>query len=207
MIFDPDRLNGEFKADMEDLGDGLFSAVLAAPERESLEETETEGLLLDAGEGVYIPCSEELSPLAACAMMALARAGGELPEGELGLTPETLTADELIAILMGLDMEAEYWANADPALLPDALAEGESVVCFVSALALRHPELEVQPGMGDRTAVLVTGMDLSDPFEAAVTVDDPAAGQGRTVWPLDRFLRAWSLDGRSALAIRRRGGL
>lgn len=205
MFFDPDRLDSGFKADMEDLGDGLYSAVLAGPERDALGP-DPEDRLPETGEGIYIPCSEERSPLAACAMMALVRAGGDLPEAGPIVAPEALTADELTAILADFDMEAEYWIDPDPTLLPEALADGESVVCFISAQALRHPEMEVLPGMGDRTAVLVTGIDLTDPFGAVVTVDDPAEGQGGTVWPLDRFLRAWSLCGRAALAIGRRSG-
>lgn len=191
----------------EDLGDGVYSSVLGRPERTgSMDEPEEDAdiVLLDDGEGVYVSCLDCGTPLSACAEMVLSHFGIH-PDGEsIPVLADELCLSEMEVLFFDSGLATMYYTDADMDLLLDAIENDESVICFVSGLALRHPELEMFPGITDCSAVSLVGFDFSNPFSVRVIVNDPNAGQENTAWELSEFLRAWTQENRSALIVRRR---
>ena len=95
--------------------------------------------------------------------------------------------------LYGVKNHVHY--GADPAWLAAVLAQGHKVIVAVDSGELWGKDWFFEdwfyPNGADH-ALMVTGLDLSDPSNPKVFVNDPGdpAGAGKS-YPLERFLDAW----------------
>jgi hypothetical protein len=102
----------------------------------------------------------------------------------------------------GVPTHAQYGANVES--LAAELAQGHKVIVAVNSGELWGSHWPfaswLQSGGADH-ALVVTGLDLSDPAHPHVVVNDPGDPQGAgKPYPLDQFLHAWSGSGRFFVA-------
>jgi hypothetical protein len=91
-----------------------------------------------------------------------------------------------------------HYEHADQFHLAMELAQGHKVIVGVESNSLWHqnPILEaVQNLLGVHGAadhaVVVSGIDTSDPQHVLVQVSDPGTGQALATYPMEQFLEAW----------------
>lgn len=90
------------------------------------------------------------------------------------------------------------WIHANVYNLTAELAQGHKVILGIDSHVV-HPEhsilSEIQTvadfGEADH-AVIVSGIDTTDPDRATVIVSDPLTGEAAAHYPMDQFLYAWS---------------
>lgn len=81
--------------------------------------------------------------------------------------------------------------------LTSELAQGHKVIISVDSEALwkQHPILHEITGVfglnGADHAVVVSGIDTSDPNHLKVIISDPGTGDAAKSYPLDQFVKAW----------------
>ncbi len=88
--------------------------------------------------------------------------------------------------------------------LMSELVQGRSVIVAVDAGGMWNPESPLGDLVGAHVpnhAVVVTGLDLSDPEQPQVYINDPGDldGAGKA-YPLEQFLDAWSVSGNTYVA-------
>lgn len=88
--------------------------------------------------------------------------------------------------------------------LIDELSRGHKVVIGVDAGELWHQDLPFEDWLiGERAdhAVVLTGLDMSDPQHPTVFINDPGVPDGAgKAYPLDQFLEAWADSGQFYVA-------
>ena len=100
-----------------------------------------------------------------------------------------------------LEMHGIHVHHTDNATVDDLaneLAHGHKVICCVDADKLWGQIPDGAPGQANH-AVVVSGIDTTDPSNIQVIVDDPGTGQIST-YPIDHFLAAWSDGGDPLMA-------
>lgn len=81
--------------------------------------------------------------------------------------------------------------------LANELAQGHKVIVGVDSGELwgQHPILEALEDRfgiaGADHAVVVSGIDTTDPDQVQVVVSDPGTGEAAAIYPLDQFVDAW----------------
>jgi hypothetical protein len=93
---------------------------------------------------------------------------------------------------MGKELELHgipvtQYDHANAFTLANELAQGHKVILGVDAGELWN---QVPDGTADH-AVVVSGIDATDPQHPLVIVSDPGTGQGEARYPMDQFLQAW----------------
>lgn len=91
----------------------------------------------------------------------------------------------------GLDVERTKGATLND--LAEDLREGNKLICAVSASVLDNPEFAKMPGTKADHAVQVIGIDVANPKDIKVILNDPGVsdGKGRIV-SADTFMEAWN---------------
>jgi hypothetical protein len=114
-------------------------------------------------------------------------------------TPGGGTRPEDVGKLLELHGVAVHrYEHADQFHLAQELAQGHKVIVGVEAARLWEPNPVLDhlrdalglPGHADH-AVVVSGIDTSDPRHVLVAVSDPGTGQPLAVYPMEQFLDAW----------------
>lgn len=77
--------------------------------------------------------------------------------------------------------------------LANELAQGKKVIVGVDANELwdKAQEGEKPEDITDNHAVVVTGIDTTDPNDVRVLVSDPGTGEAAASYPMDQFVAAW----------------
>jgi len=109
------------------------------------------------------------------------------------LIGESGTSAEHVGVLlerMGLEVTREY--GADIRDICQVLSEGGKVMAGVNGVALSSPEYARRPGVAADHMVQVTGVDVSNPQDIRVILNDPGSLEGcaRNI-PLKTFEQAW----------------
>lgn len=101
-------------------------------------------------------------------------------------------------LLKAYDIPVNHYQNATTYDLANELAQGHKVIIGVDAHELWGevpPTLQdINPYTGkgdDNHAVVVSGIDTTDPNNPQVIISDPGKGDPDARYPLDRFLAAW----------------
>jgi hypothetical protein len=113
-------------------------------------------------------------------------------------TPGDGTSPEDVGKLLELHgVAVNRYQNANIFNLTSELAQGHKVIIGVDSGELwnQHPVLEqlsdaLHIGGADH-AVVVSGIDTSDPQHTHVLVSDPGTGEAVASYPIDQFLDAW----------------
>ena len=117
---------------------------------------------------------------------------------EMGGTPPSSVG----MLLEAHGVEANQYQSATTFDLTNELAQGHKVIIGVDGAEMRGQEpstllrdivsnAEVDPGGGADHAVIVSGIDTTDPNNPQVLVSDPATGDAAASYPLDQFVAAW----------------
>lgn len=113
--------------------------------------------------------------------------------------------DDVGKLLEANGIEVNRYDNANIFNLVNELAQGRRVIIAVDSgelwssnevmkqLTGMHPEL-FEDGIADH-AVIVSGVDISDPQNPVVIITDPGTGQVAATYALDDFLDAWEDSG------------
>ena len=93
----------------------------------------------------------------------------------------------------GVDIHGSQWNNIFN--LSNELAQGHQLIVGVDAYELAFPE-ETQDwdalyGEQANHALVVVGIDTSDPDNVQVIVTDPGTGNRQMAYPADQFIDAW----------------
>jgi hypothetical protein len=90
------------------------------------------------------------------------------------------------------------YENANAFNLANELAQGHKVIINVDSGELWNEEDPVLKDVASRSdvdgadhAVVVSGIDTSDPTDPQVILSDPGTGEARAHYPMDEFLAAW----------------
>jgi hypothetical protein len=77
--------------------------------------------------------------------------------------------------------------------LANELAQGHKVIVGVDAFELwdKADKGEKPANMTDNHAVVVSGIDTSDPNDIRVIVSDPGTGEAAASYPMNQFVAAW----------------
>ena len=118
----------------------------------------------------------------------------DLAERQGWFDPETGTAPEDVGKIleyMGFDVTRQEGVTVQE--LAQMLENGEKIIVGVNNMVLMNPELANIPGMSANHAVQVIGMDMSDPKNIQVILNDPGVPNGRGIkHSLDEFEAAWN---------------
>lgn len=126
----------------------------------------------------------------------------DLAERQGWFNPETGTAPEDVGKIleyMGFDVTRQEGVTVQE--LVQMLENGEKIIAGVNNMVLRNPELANVPGISANHAVQVIGMDVADPNNVQVILNDPGASDGRGIrYSLDRFEAAWNTGNRFTIS-------
>ncbi len=118
----------------------------------------------------------------------------DLAERQGWFDPETGTAPEDVGKIleyMGFDVTHQEGVTVQE--LAQMLENGEKVIVGVNNMVLMNPKLANVPGMSVNHAVQVIGIDMTDPKNIQVILNDPGVPNGRGIrHRLDEFEAAWS---------------
>ena len=105
--------------------------------------------------------------------------------------PDSGTSLEDVGKLLELNgIQCEQYPHGNIYNLASELGQGHKVIIAVESADLWQQPSEVVQGHADH-AVIVSGIDTSDPDNTKVIVCDPATGH-TTSYPMDQFMEAWS---------------
>ncbi|SNT09187.1 MULTISPECIES: hypothetical protein [unclassified Azospirillum] len=111
---------------------------------------------------------------------------------------EGTTINDLGKLLEHHGIAVNRFEHANIFHLSNELAQGHKVMVGVHADGLWHPDpmldaLFAKLGMnGADHAVVVSGIDTSDPEHVGVIVTDPGTGEAVARYPLEQFVNAWN---------------
>ena len=118
----------------------------------------------------------------------------DLAERQGWFDPETGTAPEDVGKIleyMGFDVTRQEGVTVQE--LAQMLENGEKIIVGVNNVVLMNPELANVPGMSANHAVQVIGMDVADPDNIQVILNDPGVPDGRGIrHSLEEFEAAWN---------------
>jgi hypothetical protein len=112
--------------------------------------------------------------------------------------------DDVGKLLEAHGIEVNRYENANIFNLVSELAQGRQIIIAVDSselwasndvlrdLAMTQPNIF---GGGIDHAVIVSGVDISDPNNPVVIITDPGTGQVGATYPLEDFLKAWENSG------------
>ena len=103
-------------------------------------------------------------------------------------------------LLEQMGLTAEYEHGLTLKELCEMLYNGEKIICPVSSMLLRYPELSGFPGVSADLMVEVIGVDLSGE-EQRIIINDPIAEKGGTEHMFKDFLEAWKAGSCSAVSV------
>ena len=144
-------------------------------------------------------------PALRCAKYVILKLNGQEYGESLNLKMPTngiLSIGAFQQMLMENDCIVEEQYDTSLEELAEMLSTGDCVVCYVSTVALDHPDFLLSPLETGDCLVAVTGLDLSNPGNIQVilirfdTMDGFSMAYG---W--NHFLRAWKSSGRYCLVM------
>ena len=126
----------------------------------------------------------------------------DLAEKQGWFDPETGTALKDVGRIleyMGFDVTHDEGVTVQE--LAQMLENGEKIIVGVNNMVLMNPELANVPGMSANHAVQVIGMDVADPNNIQVILNDPGIPNGRGIrHSLDEFEAAWNTGNRFTIS-------
>lgn len=126
----------------------------------------------------------------------------DLAESQGWFDPETGTAPGDVGKIleyMGFDVSCQEGITVQE--LAQMLENGEKIIVGVNNMVLMNPELANIPGMSANHAVQVIGMDVADPSNIQVILNDPGTPDGRGIrHRLDVFEAAWNTGNRFTIS-------
>lgn len=118
----------------------------------------------------------------------------ELAESHGWFDPESGTTPEDVGRIleyMGFDVTRQEGVTVQDLII--MLENGEKVIVGVNNMVLEEPELANIPGMSANHAVQVIGMDVTDPNNIQVILNDPGVPNGQGIrHSLEEFEAAWN---------------
>lgn len=126
----------------------------------------------------------------------------DLAERHGWFDPETGTAFKDVGNIleyMGFDVTRQEGVTMQE--LAQMLENGEKIIAVVNNMVLMNPELANVPGMSANHAVQVIGLDVADPGNIQVILNDPGVPNGRGIrHSLDEFEAAWNTGSRFTIS-------
>ncbi|NLX96000.1 MAG: hypothetical protein GXY83_07475 [Rhodopirellula sp.] len=144
--------------------------------------------------------------------MILQQFGIEVSEAQLvydavtngWLTDAGTSMEDLGRLLEHYGIDAHQVVGGGVESLMSELVQGRAVIVAVDADELWNPESASLDAFGQDVAnhaVVVTGLDLSDPDQPRVHINDPGDPDGAgKAYPLEQFLDAWADSGNAYVA-------
>lgn len=118
--------------------------------------------------------------------------GGRISEGDCG------------KLLEHMGLEVEKSENLGLNDLVQELTEGNRVICGVNNGMLYEPELSEVPGIRANHVVQVIGIDMTNPNDVKVILNDSGVENGRGVAvSADTFMKAWKTSDNFTLTARK----
>ena len=189
--------------------DSVFGMASAEPAAETVGKPGSSDLFsLDVKQEYMDNCAIK------CQQLILEEFGIEVSAEELArmsfahgwYMPGSGTVEEDVGkILQAYGIDITRYENANVFNLVSELAQGRQIIIAVDSgelwssneilkdIATVHPEL-FEDGIADH-AVIVSGVDISDPNNPIVVITDPGTGQVAGEYPMADFLDAWEDSG------------
>lgn len=118
-----------------------------------------------------------------------------------------IAANDIDKLFQEYGLGAELDFDVSVTELAGMLDQNEKIICLVNDFVLSCPEAADLCGISPNHAVQVIGMDLTDPQQGKVIVNDPGEKKGRGVYyDLNRFLKSWRTGGCMTVSVHGRYG-
>lgn len=197
--------------DMEDLGDGLYSAVISGfrgtDESLSVLESDNEDLVFGHIDPItpIAVCADNEPSLWACVDMILIQYGIDALN-DWQNSEGVGSIYDAIKILENCGLDVEWLAGEDADSLMNLLDEGNIVLCKVNDVVLNMPEMADLPLLDANHMVNVIGIDFTNPVSPKAIMNDPYVEGGRRVCSFSSFLLAWK-NGNNMMMVIKKGKL
>ncbi|MBR1763037.1 MAG: hypothetical protein IJ731_06690 [Eubacterium sp.] len=197
----------ELNKNSEMLDDGVLLEHYVSPERDVTESTETNELFgtPNIDSAVWVKAENNCSDSLLCEQyVSELLTGSKISEQELCSigynngyyhSEHGSTLNETGKYLESLDLEVTRENSLTVKDICESLENGEKVICAVSSIALFYPEICAMPGLSADCTVQVIGVDMTEPGEETVIVNNPSAEHRAVEIPLKIFMEAWQKSG------------
>ena len=118
-----------------------------------------------------------------------------------------ISVNDIDKLFREYGLAAEMDFDVSVTELAEMLDQNEKVICLVNDFVLACPEAADLYGISPNHAVQVIGMNLADPQQGKVILNNPGDKKGRgAYYDLGRFLKAWRTGGCLTVSVHGRYG-